>query len=60
MKLKVVLRRSWIGRPERQREALRGLGLKRLNQERVLVDSPAVRGLVNRVEHLVEWSVVDG
>lgn len=59
MKLKIVLRRSGIGRPERHRKTLQGLGLRRLNQERVLIDSPSVRGMVAQVSHLVEWSVLE-
>jgi large subunit ribosomal protein L30 len=59
MKLKIVLRRSAIGRPERHRRTLQGLGLRRLNQEKVLLDSPALRGMLAQVSHLVEWSVVE-
>jgi large subunit ribosomal protein L30 len=59
MKLKVVLRRSPIGHPERHRKTLHGLGLRRLNQEKVLVDTPAVRGMVAQVSHLVDWSMVE-
>lgn len=60
MKLKVVLRRSGIGRPGDQRDTLRGLGLKRLHQERVLEDTPCIRGMIQKVAHLVEWQAVEG
>lgn len=59
MKIKVRQRKSAIGRPQRQRDTLRGLGLKKLNQERILEDTPAIRGMINKVSHLVEWSVVE-
>lgn len=51
--VKVKLVRSWIGTPKDQRATLTGLGLKRMNQERVLQDSPTVRGLIFKVRHLV-------
>ncbi len=44
---------SPIGRPERQRATLRGLGLSRPGRRRVLEDTPAVRGMVNKISHLV-------
>lgn len=58
MKLKVILRRSGIGRSARQRDTLRGLGLTRMHRERVLDDTPAIRGMIRKVEHLVEWQPV--
>jgi large subunit ribosomal protein L30 len=59
MKIKVTQRKSAIGRPQRQRDTLRGLGLNKLNKERILDDTPAIRGMINKVSHLVEWSVVE-
>ena len=59
MKIKVTQRKSAIGRPQRQRDTLRGLGLRKLNQSRILDDTPAVRGMIDKVSHLVEWSVVE-
>jgi len=47
-------KRSAIGRPENQRQTLQGLGFKRLNQTLVLPDRPAIRGMINRVIHLLE------
>ncbi|MFN3202297.1 MAG: 50S ribosomal protein L30 [Bradymonadia bacterium] len=58
MKIKVTLRKSPIGRPQRHRDVLKGLGLGRLNSSRVLPDNPAVRGMINKVSHLVEWESV--
>jgi large subunit ribosomal protein L30 len=45
---------SAIGRPERQRQTLRGLGLTRIGRRRILEDTPAVRGLIAKVAHLVK------
>ncbi len=46
---------SPIGRPEDQRQTLIGLGLNKLNRTRELEDTPAVRGMINKVAHLVRW-----
>jgi large subunit ribosomal protein L30 len=45
--------RSGIGFDERQRATLRGLGLRRLQQVVKLSDTPAVRGMIHAVQHLV-------
>lgn len=52
--LKVKWVRSWIGCTEKQRETVRGLGLRRLQQVVERGDTPAVRGLVKKIPHLVE------
>jgi len=44
---------SEIGRPEKQRKVLRGLGLKKLNNTVILADTPQTRGMINKVSHLV-------
>jgi large subunit ribosomal protein L30 len=44
---------SPIGRQAYQRDTLRGLGLNKLRRSRVLEDTPAVRGMIDRVKHLV-------
>jgi len=48
---------SPIRRPEKQRQTLIGLGLNKMHKTRTLEDTPAVRGMVRKVAHLVE--VVD-
>ncbi len=45
---------SPIGRPKDQRATLVGLGLNRMRRTRELEDTPAVRGMINKVSHLVE------
>jgi large subunit ribosomal protein L30 len=51
--LKIKMVRSEIGRPEKQRKILRGMGLNKLNSCVTLVDTPQIRGMVNKVIHLV-------
>jgi large subunit ribosomal protein L30 len=52
-KLKITLIKSYIGRPQKQREILRGMGLGKLNKTVMLKDTPEIRGMVNKVSHLV-------
>ena len=58
--IKVVQVKSGIGRPEKQRATLRGLGLKKLNQESTIADTPEIRGMLNKVSHLISWEEVEG
>ena len=53
-RIRVRLVRSAIGYNRRQRDTLRGLGLRRLHQTVELEDEPAVRGMIEKVKHLVE------
>jgi large subunit ribosomal protein L30 len=52
--LRVRQVRSGIGFPERQRQTLRGLGLRRMLQVVELEDTPAVRGMITSIAHLVQ------
>jgi len=52
-KLKITKVKSVIGRPEKQRKILKGMGLSRINQTVTLVDTPQIRGMINKVSHLV-------
>ena len=45
--------RSAIGQTRRQRATLRGLGLRRLQQAVEVEDTPSVRGMIDKVKHLV-------
>lgn len=45
---------SPIRRPQEQRATLIGLGLNKMNKTRELEDTPSVRGMVNKIPHLVE------
>ncbi len=52
--IKVTQVRSAIGRPRKQREVLRGLGLRRIRHVVERQDTDAVRGMVRKIPHLVE------
>ena len=52
-KLEITLTRSVIGRPEDQRETVKALGLRKLNQTVEHQDNAAIRGMINKVAHLV-------
>ncbi|MGP4072801.1 50S ribosomal protein L30 [Piscibacillus sp. B03] len=52
-KLEITLTRSVIGRKQDQRDTVKALGLNKIRQTVVLEDTPAVRGMVNKVSHLV-------
>ena len=52
--LKITLVKSMIGRPEKHRKVLRGMGLTKLNKTVELEDTPAIRGMVSKVSHLVK------
>ncbi len=58
-RLKVTLKHSTIGRPAKQVATIKGLGLRRLGASRVLENTPAVRGMVKKVLHLVEVEEVE-
>jgi large subunit ribosomal protein L30 len=51
--LRVTQIKSPIGRPADQRQTLIGLGLNKMHRTRELEDTPAVRGMINKVHHLV-------
>lgn len=51
--LKVTQTRSYIGRPKKQREILRGLGLGKMHKVVMLMDTPEIRGMIRKVGHLV-------
>ncbi len=52
--LKITLVKSMIGRPEKHRKVLRGMGLRKLNRSVELQDTPPIRGMINTVVHLVK------
>ncbi|MCL6626509.1 MULTISPECIES: 50S ribosomal protein L30 [Alicyclobacillus] len=58
-KLAITLKRSPIGRPEPQRRTVRALGLRKVNETVVHDDSPTIRGMVDKVVHLVDVKVVE-
>jgi large subunit ribosomal protein L30 len=58
MGYRVKLMKSIAGAPDAHRRTVRGLGLKRMGEERLLKDSPATRGMVFTVRHLVHGEAV--
>lgn len=52
-KVRVTQVRSPIGRPADQRQTLIGLGLNKMHRSRELEDTPSVRGMIDKVRHLV-------
>ncbi|MCD6186065.1 MAG: 50S ribosomal protein L30 [Deltaproteobacteria bacterium] len=52
--INVTLVKSMIGRPEKQKKILRGMGLTKLNRTVALVDTPSTRGMINKISHLVK------
>lgn len=57
--LKVKLVRSLIGHPRKQREVVKGLGLRKVNSEVIRKDCPEVWGMVRKVPHLVKVEVLE-
>ena len=57
--LRIKLVKSPIGYSTRQKETVRALGLRRMNQVVEKADSPTIRGMLNKVSHLVEIEEVE-
>ena len=51
--LKVTLTKSRYGRLKTHRECVAGLGLRKMHQSVTVEDTPAIRGMINKVSHLV-------
>ncbi|MDR0271318.1 50S ribosomal protein L30 [Paenibacillus sp.] len=59
-KLQITLVRSVIGRSEDQRATVKTLGLRKINSSVVHNDNPAIRGMINKVSHLVSVTEIEG
>jgi large subunit ribosomal protein L30 len=57
--LKVTQIRSVIGSKQNHKRTVRALGLKRIRDSRVHADTPQIRGMVHKVQHLVRAEEVD-
>ena len=55
--IKITLVKSMNGRPEKHRKVLRGMGLTKMNKTVELEDTASIRGMVNKVTHLVKVEV---
>jgi len=58
-KLKVTLKKSTIGSTQSQIATVKGLGLRKIRSFRVLENTPAVRGMVKKVIHLVDVQEIE-
>ena len=58
-KVKIRLVRSLISRPQKQREVVKGLGLRRIDSEVIRKDCPEIRGMIRKVSHLVKVEELD-
>lgn len=59
MKIKVKLVRGLAGKRKDQIEAVRSLGLKKVNDERILDKNPMVLGNINKVKHLIQVEEIE-
>lgn len=50
--LQITLKKSLIGRPQTQHKIIKSLGLKKVNSQVVQEDNDAIRGAINKVQHL--------
>jgi large subunit ribosomal protein L30 len=57
--IKVKLVRGLAGCPADHRVTIAGMGLKKTNSEKLLPDTPATMGMIDKVSYLVEWERVD-
>ena len=53
-KLRITLKRSSIARPAKHKAVLAGLGLRKLNKSVERLDTPEIRGMIDKVSHLLE------
>ena len=58
-RLRITQIGSGIGRPKDQKATLVGLGLNKLNRSRIVDDNPSMRGMINKVHHLVHVEIVE-
>lgn len=56
--VKVTLVKSVIGTKQSHRDTVKGLGLRRVNSSKVLVDTPEVRGMINKISYLLKVEAV--
>jgi len=58
MGIKVKLMKSFSGAQERQKQTVFGLGLRKINDVKLLKDTPQIRGMIFAVKHLVHHELV--
>lgn len=52
--LRIKLKKSIIGKPEKQRRIVSALGLRRINHEVSHADTPSIRGMIHKISHMLE------
>ena len=57
--LKITLKKSIIGRNQRQRKTIEALGLKKIGQTVVHEDTPQIRGMIFKVKHMVKVEEIE-
>lgn len=57
--LKIKLVRSVVGHPRKQREVVKGLGLRKTNSEVIRKDCPEIRGMIGKISHLVNVEALE-
>ena len=57
--LRIKLVRSVIGRPQYQREVVKGLGLRKVNSVVIRVDTPEIWGMVKKIPHLLKVEMLE-
>lgn len=58
-KLKVSLKKSTIGANASQRATVKGLGLRKIRSTRILNNTPAIRGMVKKIMHMVDVEEIE-
>ena len=53
-KLRITLKRSLIGRPEKHRRIIWAMGLRRMHQSVLHEDTPSIRGMIHKMSHMIE------
>ena len=59
MRIRVTQRRSAIGRYRKQRLTLEALGIRKMHQSVIHNDTPQIRGMINKITHLLEVETVE-
>lgn len=57
--IKITLKKSIIGCNRKQRETVKGLGLRRINHSVVRKDIPVIRGMINKIPHMLSVTETD-
>lgn len=57
--IRITLKRSIIGKPERQKRIIKALGLRKLNHSVLHKDLPSIRGMINKVPHMLKVEEIE-